>query len=329
MARGGYTNAHSHLDRAGTIRAEELHIAQRLSIQQKWGYVRSIKEESRSNPDFLYSRMCRVVDQLAERGIRRIGSFIDIDPDIEFVAIDIGHKVRDRFKGSVDIVFINQCLGGNLSSDCYKYFREGAERVDIIGGLPEKDRDPNNPEDMTRPKEHINRVLGIARELGKPAHIHADQNGVPSENETLMILQKVREFGMEGRVAIVHGISIAAQQKEVRIETYKQAAGVSVKFIACPRAWMDRKRKEIMAPIHNSFTPVEELDEFGIRTAIGSDNIADIMCPAINGDMNAEIVTLAIGTRFYSEVDKLVDIATINGDEALWLPTRTRELAIV
>lgn len=64
-------------------------------------------------------------------------------------------------------------------------------------------------------------------------------------------------------------------------------------MIACPTAWIDTPRSESIGPVHNSMTPVDELDPAGITVALGTDNVCDAMVPWNGGDMWHELMTLA------------------------------------
>ncbi len=93
-------------------------------------------------------------------------------------------------------------------------------------------------------------------------------------------------------------------------------AGLS--FISCPSAWIDHPRREDLAPIHNSTTPVDELIQHDLIVAIGSDNIYDVYKPYSNGDMMFELRMLLEACKVYDE-ETLVKIATSNGREVLGL----------
>ena len=60
--------------------------------------------------------------------------------------------------------------------------------------------------------------------------------------------------------------------------------------ICCPVAWIDHDRKEILQPFHNSIVPVEEMIAAGITVALGTDNIADLVKPFIDGDNGAVVL---------------------------------------
>jgi cytosine/adenosine deaminase-related metal-dependent hydrolase len=89
-------------------------------------------------------------------------------------------------------------------------------------------------------------------------------------------------------------------------------------MIACPTAWIDTARTELVGPLHNSLTPVDELVPAGVRVAIGTDNVADAMVPWNDGNMWHELTLMATGCR-YDQFEELVEIATKSGRMALGL----------
>lgn len=151
------------------------------------------------------------------------------------------------------------------------------------------------------------------------AHVHIDQNNDPDEHETPILIEKVKQHQMEGRVVAVHGISIAAQPLQDRLKIYQGMREAQIALITCPKAWMDAKRNEKLAPTHNSIAPIDELVPAGIKIALGSDNTSDIYLPANFADMWEEVDMILTACR-YRDVDMLADIASVNGLNILGLP---------
>jgi cytosine/adenosine deaminase-related metal-dependent hydrolase len=128
----------------------------------------------------------------------------------------------------------------------------------------------------------------------------------------------VIKHGLEGRVTAVHGISIGCQSKEYRNELYKLCRDAGMSFVACPGAWLDARRNEVLTPTHNAVTPIDEMIPAGLCVALGSDNISDIYKPFADGDMMTELRMLLESTHFY-DTTELVRIATENGRRVLGL----------
>ena len=149
--------------------------------------------------------------------------------------------------------------------------------------------------------------------------VHVDQKNSPEQKQTRLLAEKTIKFGMEGRVTGIHGLSLAAQEKSYRHETYKIMQDAGMMMVVCPTAWLDSKRSEVLMPFHNSCPPVDEFIEHNITVALGTDGITDIYVPFVDGDMWTELKTI-IHTCRLSNIDEIVKIATTNGRKVLGLP---------
>lgn len=306
-AKGGFVNAHAHIDRAFILDEENFKLVNG-TLKEKWDFPDKYKEQA--SVDDIYANMAHVVEDMIKQGVQAIGSFIDVDPIIEDRAIQAAKKLRDNYGDKIKIKFINQVVKGVLEPEARKWFEIGAEFADIIGGLPEKDKG--------REAEHLDVIFETAKRHGKPLHIHIDQFNSPDQNDTELLVSKTLEHGYQGKVVAIHGISIAAHPQVYRQDLYKKMKDAGIMVIACPSAWIDSLRNETMAPLHNSVTPVDEMVPAGLTLALGTDNIRDIYKPFSDGDMWTELRFLLEACHFY-DIDALVDIATVNGLKTLFI----------
>jgi len=304
---GGWVNAHAHLDRAYTITKENFHYTA-APLQEKWELNNELKQTS--TVDDIYNRMALGIERMLEQEVSAVGTFIDVDKYIEDKAIKAAQKIRDAYKKDITIKYINQVHYGVLDKEAREWFDIGAEFVDIIGGLPERDKG--------KEAEHLDILFTAAKKMNKMAHVHIDQFNDPHQRDTELLAKKTIEHGLQGKVVGIHGISIGAQKKEYREKLYKLMKEADLMMVASPLGWIDTRRNETLMPFHNALTPLDELAPAGITVAIGTDNIADIYKPFINGSMWEELHAFLEAAHFY-EVDELVKIATINGRKALGL----------
>lgn len=297
--KGGWVNAHAHFDRAYTVNSDNFTLAHEL-MEKKWTLVDEMKKKS-SEEDY-FARIEKSVQIMITQGVTVCATFIDVDPIAELRAIHAAVTVKKKYAGEIRLLLINQVQKGLLWAE------KALEYVDIVGATPSKDR--------PKTAEHIDTVLQWAKETGKMAHVHIDQENNPNEHDTELLARKTIEHGMEGRVVAIHALSIGAQPKEKRKELYKlmKAAGLSV--VCSPSAAISMRAVDGLTEIHNSIVPVPELLEAEIAVSLGTDNISDIFQPLVDGDMYTELRMLAEACRFY-DIDKLVEIATINGKIAL------------
>ncbi|GIK83541.1 MAG: hypothetical protein BroJett025_01630 [Patescibacteria group bacterium] len=302
---GGWVNTHTHLDRAYTITPKLLHLANK-HLHEKWTIVDEIKEKSSISQ--IYDRMAFAVEEQVKQGVTVLGSFIDVDDIVKDKALKAAAKIKETYKRDITLVFTNQALKGVLEPRARAWFDEALGFVDIIGGLPAKD--------AGKEEEHLDVLFTAAKRLGKLLHIHVDQLNTKLEKETESLIRKAKEYGLQGKVVAVHGVSLAAHPEKYRQKIYKKMKQVGIMLISCPTAWIDSRRSEERSVTHNSIAPVEELIEAGIVVGIGTDNIADVYKPFTDGDVWTELRFLLESCHFY-EIDDLVKIATINGRKIL------------
>lgn len=306
--RGGWVNAHSHLDRAYIVTKENFELSN-SSLQEKWALPDRYKEAA--SVDEIYDHMARALEHMCEQGVHAIASFIDVDPVIQDKAIQAAQRARDAFKSDIEIKFVNQVVKGVIEPEANKWFNVGAEFVDIIGGLPEKDEGHE--------AEHLDILFEAAKKNGgKPLHVHIDQFGLPSQRDTELLARKTIEHGYQGKVAAVHAISVAAQPKAYRDDLYKLMKEAQLLVVCCPLAYIASHRSEDMAPIHNCIAPVEEMVAAGLTVAMGTDNIHDIYMPFGDGDMWSEMRVL-LEACYIRDLPTLAEIATASGRKAIWL----------
>ena len=312
---GGWVNSHAHIDRSYIINRNNW-AKTGDSLQAKWSHTDQFKASS--SIETIAGHMSRVIEGQLAQGAQALGSFIDCDSVVKDKNLKAAELVKERYGRDIELVFMNQPIKGLVDPLERAWFEEAAEFVDIIGGLPERDGNPGEKND--RSDEHFDIIFDLAKRLGKPLHIHVDQMNDPSQRDTERAIQKTRQHEYMGKVTLIHCISLAAQPKEYREEMYRYLAGQDIGVISCPTAWIDCRRNEILAPTHNSITPVEEMTEAGVRVAIGTDNIADIYKPFSDGDMWTELKFLLEATHYY-DLQQLSRIATTNGLRTLHLPS--------
>lgn len=304
---GGWVNTHAHIDRAYSLTKKNVSFVN-STLQEKWFLNDELKRTT--SIDDIYDRMAWAVENMVSQGVQAIGSFIDIDEVIKDKAIIAAEKIKEKYKSNIKIKFINQTLKGVIEKKAKYWFDYGCEFVDIIGGLPGKDKG--------RESEHLDIVLSKAKELNKIVHIHVDQLNTASERETELLAWKTIEHDMIGKVVAIHGVSISAHLKRYRNVLYQYVKKAQISFISCPSAWIDSRRTEELAPIHNAIAPIEELVAEKINIALGTDNIYDIYKPFSDGNMWNELRFLLESCHFYN-TDELAKIGSLNGLKVLQL----------
>lgn len=308
-ANGGWTNCHAHIDRAYTITQDNWAQSQALR-SEKW--VLNSELRKNSTVDQIYDRMARACERMLEQGVTALGSFIDVDGDVKDKGIKASMRIREKYKSDLTIRWLNQSSYGlfNEQKESRHWFEVGAEYVDIIGGLLKADQG--------REAEHLDILLGTAKKMKKMVQVHIDELNIPEEHETELLAKKTIEHGLQGKVAGIHGISINARPEKERQKIYKLMKKADLMMISCPVSWLNERRSESLAPIHNPITPVDEMLPHDLTVGIGTDNIADIWMPLNDADMWLDLRVLLEAARIY-DYDALAKIATSNGRKILGL----------
>ncbi len=303
IQKTGFCNAHAHFDRAYTVTREDLKETVNNHLFEKWKLVDEFKKSA--TMERYFTNFDRVLTAQKSFGVTSALSFVDLDPVCGERPLNaaIHAKVLAKQLG-IDLRIANQTLKGVLTSEPRALLESRIEEFDVIGCLPRADEG--------REAEHLDVVMGWAKQTGKRLHAHVDQLNDNSERETELLARKTIEHGLEGRVTAVHSISLAAHRKEYRQYIYELSKDAGLSFVTCPTAWIDHRRSDKMSVDHNAITPVEELVENGLMVAIGSDNIHDIYKPYSDGDMKTELRVMLEATHFYN-MKELIKIATTNG----------------
>ena len=316
---GGFVNAHAHFDRAYTVQPADVGIGGNSNrhLFDKWEIVNKYKSGATEETYFEHIELA--LDAMQRQRVQACLSFIDCDPVCEDRAVRVASAIREdmKFEAEADgdpsrMKFIIACqtLQGVRDPEARKWTEKALDYVDIIGGLPKRDY----PYDG----EHLDTLMGWAKDTGKRLHVHVDQLNSPDEYETEKLARYTMRHGLEGQVTAVHSISLAAHPERYRREVYKMCRDAGLSFVTCPTAWIDARRSPVWTPTHNAITPLDEMLEEGLVVAIGTDNIADVYKPYCDGDLMTELRVLLEATHTY-DLDSLVRVATANGLKVLGL----------
>ncbi|MFH1326263.1 MAG: hypothetical protein ABIH48_02230 [Candidatus Falkowbacteria bacterium] len=313
---GGFVNAHAHPDRATT---NNLLYWQRAGIDpyEAATYPLSLKQsltgelhqgEAYTAMD-LEKRMTTQFDRMIDFFTKEVTILIDATPDIELIAIDTAIKVRKKFADRINIRIGTQPIFGfkdpKQNPDRWEVFKKASSKVEVIGGLPEKD----DSVDRIGFDEHLRMILKLGIELRKEVHVHVDQGNDPRENGTETLIEAVRWLGSpkvsgnNGKPTVwaVHSISPSCYEENRFKKLLANLKEYNIGIICCPRAAISmRQLRPFSTPIHNSMARLLEMIKHEIPIMIGTDNIADVFVPTGNANMIDELILLADILRYYT-----------------------------
>jgi len=315
----GMANCHAHLDRAYTLTPEIWEQASAL-MEEKWILNREIKK--RHTKESLTERFHYCIDSFMKQGIAACRTHVDADSVVEMLVVETSSEIREEYKKKGFILqlvahplegFLNEQKTG-FDKKKTDLFEKACSITDVVGGLPSRDREMGNGD-----KKHADLLLSVAKNLGKDLDVHIDQENNPDEKDTEWLLDKIKEHKMEGRVTLIHCISVACQSEQDRNRIYKKLIDTGTNVTVCPTAAVSMKQlREKQAPVHNSIASVVEMLNAGVNVSIGTDNISDIFVPECSGELAQEILMLASAERFY-DIKRLAELATTNGFKTMKL----------
>jgi hypothetical protein len=294
---GGIANHHAHFDKAYLINAENLRLSQ-VDMEKKWELYRSLKESY--TLEGLIERIGRGVQTMINQGVTYCRTMVDADSTVGLLPIRAALEVKARFANQIQFEIGVQPLQGVLDEASYEQYVEACTLADYCGGLPSRDR--------PREEKHLDRILELAKKLGKSVDVHVDQENNPDQTETELLALKTIEHGMQGRVFGVHAISLAAKEEREQDRIIEKVREADLGIIICPSAALSMKQLPKIAPLHNSIAPYTKLRDAGVRCYLGVDNVHDLFMPLVDGDIWTECRMLMEACRFY-DIDSVAEWA--------------------
>ncbi len=314
-ASGGLFNAHLHLDRAGTL--DEVYMessghrildSSYVSLHMKHSLIANLHSGQAYNPEDFKKRVNMFIDDLVEANTSRADTLVDVTADgLGMQALKWMQEIKQERAHEIDLRLAAYTPFGFDDADPARWelMVEGSRHSDFIAALPEAD-DTNEYPTHIGFYEHCRRTLLLAKELGKPLHVHTDQRNEPSECGTEELIRAMREFGAptsengEPMVWAVHLISPSTYDDQRFNEMVAGMVEVNLGLITCPSAAIGmRMYRPIMTPTYNSIPRVLEMLAAGVHVRMGSDNIADICSPSTTADLVDEVFVLSAAIRFY------------------------------
>jgi cytosine deaminase len=285
---GGIANHHAHFDKAYLINPENLRLSQ-VDMEKKWELYKSLKESY--TLEDLIERIGRGVQTMIQQGVTYCRTMVDADSTVGLLPVKAAMEVKARFSNQIQFEIGVQPLQGVLDPASYEQYVEACNLADFCGGLPSRDR----PQE----EKHLDRILELAKKLGKNVDVHVDQENNPDQTETELLAIKTIEHGMQGRVFGVHAISLAAKEEREQDRIIEKVREADLGIIICPSAALSMKQLPKYAPLHNSIAPFQKLRDAGVRCYLGVDNVHDLFMPMVDGDIWTECRMLMESCRFY------------------------------
>ncbi|MCA6122525.1 amidohydrolase family protein [Bradyrhizobium sp. WSM 1704] len=243
------------------------------------------------------------LDLCIGHGTTHMRSHVMVDGSVGLTSLETVLKVREEYRGLIDIQLVAFPQSGILSSPGTPQLLDEAIGLgaDVVGGL--------DPASFDRDVEgHLNVVFGVAQKHGVDVDIHLHDGGMLGAFEVEQIAARTRALGMAGHVAVSHAYGLG----DIPADALKKTADI-----------VARSGVAIMtnAPGSRPFPPVALLRNAGVTVFSGNDNIRDSWWPYGDGDMLGRAMMIGYRSGFYTDEELAVafDLVTAAGARALGL----------
>ena len=306
-----FANPHLHLCKVWTLSMVEDEARENYHGEQMGKAMGAIEVASKVKANYAESWIVenarRAVALAAIYGNLHIRAFADVDSKARLEGLNALLKVRDEFRGIVDVQVVAFAQDGILREPGTKdLMREAMERgADVVGGIPWIEYTD------AAAAEHIAFCFDLAAEFDKDVSMLLDDAGDPGLRTLEMFAIEAIKRGWQGRALAHHCRAMSLYPKPYlhRLIGTLRAADMSV--VSDPHT----------GPLHAC---VQELLAEGVNVCLGQDDISDAYYPFGRNNM-LEVVFLAshlLWMMSREEIERLYDLATVNAGKAINVPLK-------
>lgn len=234
-------------------------------------------------------------------GTTLIRTHVDIDTDQGQVALEGVMETRRQLAGVVEIEIVAFPQSGLLRRPGTVELLDQAMAMgaDLVGGL--------DPCGMDRdPKGHLDTIFALAEKYGKGIDIHLHEGGELGAFSMELIFERIRAFGMQGKVAVSHAFCLGMPDWNVSQGLIDTCAELDVPILTT-------------APPSREVPSLKRLRAAGVRFGAGVDGFRDTWGPYGNGDMleRAMLLGMKNNLRRDDELLMALDVCTTGGAVAM------------
>ncbi|MNI16013.1 N-isopropylammelide isopropyl amidohydrolase [compost metagenome] len=224
-------------------------------------------------------------------GTTLIRTHVDIDTDQGLVALEGVMETRRQLAGVVEIEIVAFPQSGLLRRPGTVELLDQAMAMgaDLVGGL--------DPCGMDRdPKGHLDTIFALAEKYGKGIDIHLHEGGELGAFSMELIFERIRAFGMQGKVAVSHAFCLGMPDWNVSQGLIDTCAELYVPILTT-------------APPSREVPSLKRLRAAGVRFGAGVDGFRDTWGPYGNGDMLERAMLLGMKNNLRRDDELLMALA--------------------
>ena len=268
-----FVDAHQHLDKTGALKFAPNPSGTLQGAREAFSaFARHATRED------VARRASRTLVRCLQRGTTRLRSHVNVDKDAGFIGLDVMSALRDEWSDRLTLQLVAfmiphpgqdyDWLAANIDA--------AALKADALGGTVAVAEDPDR---------YLDTIFAAAAQRGKLIDLHMDEHLDGPRQRFDLVFDRVRRFGMQGRVVLSHASVLSAVSDETFARIRDQILELDLGVITLPAAnlYIQGRGQEILPP--RGLTRVAALARAGARVAAASDNIQDPFIPTGSGDM--------------------------------------------
>ncbi len=301
-----YVSAQTHLDKCYTLEMVDQKALRQYEEAPTGNIMQAIdlaaRVKSKYSEQWIADNARRAVALAAYYGNTHIRGFTDVDPRAGLEGVKGLIKLREEFKGIVDIQVCAFAQDGILRDPGSHELLDEAMAIgaDVIAGNPWLEYTNADME------EHTRIIFDIAEKYGRPISMPADVSDDPDARSLEATAIEALKRGWKGTIVAhqARAMGLYPKSRLEKIVALMKKAGIILDSVPHP------------SKLH---APIKELLAQGITVCLGQDDIADAYYPFGRNNLPevAFVAAHLLWMRSIREMDTLYDMITVNAAKAI------------
>lgn len=314
-----FVNCHFHLDK---VLMTDSATEESKYINGKEVGGLSVSKEKLTSKDVI-QRGEKILDLAIASGTTYIRTNVDIDPIVEFRALEGVLELKQKYENKILIELVAFPQEGFLGDSRVKEMIEEALKlgVEVIGGKPASD--------IQDKKKHMDILINLAEKFNRDIDVHIDtdiyidynsniskhKDGkfYPDDLEVVYLAEKIIEHGLEGKCVVGHLVALDCLEPHLRTNVIDLLKRASISVVTCPSVSLYEMGRDDPYNTRRGVTNVRELLKAGVVTAYATDNVGDAFNIYASSDMmmHGIITAMACQMKTAKEIETIMDMGTI------------------
>jgi cytosine deaminase len=272
-----FTDTHVHLDKARTAPLAPANAVGLMGAID--AHIRILEMGHYDDEEEVIARCRATLDRLLLAGVLSVRAQLNAGDGVGLRHIELITEAAEPYRQFIDLqitAMVHTPLTGSDGASNRAALAAALEfGVDVVGGCPHLDPDPIGMIDI---------LFAAASEAGVPIDLHTDETLDPTMFTLPHMIELTERFGLQGRVAASHCVSLSMQTEAEQHRTAQRLAEAGVAVVALPQTNLFLNAYDTTSAPARGIAPVSVLEQHGVVVASGSDNVQDPFNPVGSTD---------------------------------------------